>query len=96
MKEMTSLEMIQIHNAIHNQKAFTTVKSAGIIHKIFLTGGCKAVKYNDLLLIEQNKYKPSEWGKQAQKGSKITWIIEDTQPKGIYKYRIVNGEIKKL
>jgi hypothetical protein len=53
------------------------------------------VKYVDLFgyrFIEQNRNKPSEWGKKAREGHKIMWIIKGRT----YIAQIIDGEYKDL
>jgi len=57
-------------------------------------GGLKRYDINNLLFIEQDPHKKTEWGKRAKKGAKICWIIDTKWNK--YLYRIEDGKITKL
>lgn len=56
--------------------------------------GLRQFRVGNLLFIEQNPRKKSEWAEKARKGAKILWVI-DTR-KNRYLYRIVDGKLTKL
>ncbi len=56
------------------------------------SGGIKYVDLFGYRYIEQNRNKPSEWGKKARDGHKIMWIIKGRA----YMARIFDGEYNDL
>jgi hypothetical protein len=46
----------------------------------------------ELLLVEQNPEKDSHWAKQARKGHKIAWVMQD----GDYLARVIDGTVEIL
>jgi hypothetical protein len=78
---------LKIYNAIFDGSK--TVDIDGVEYQ--LLSFSSGIKYLDLFgyrFIEQNRMKPSEWGKKAREGHQILWIIRGRQ----YVARIMDGE----
>ncbi len=53
--------------------------------------GLRSYTLGDLLFIEQNPYKKSEYAVKTRRGSKIAWLIDKKNNK--YLSRIENGKV---
>lgn len=56
--------------------------------------GLRRYDVGNLLFIEQNPKKTTEWAARARKGAKILWVIDTKWNK--YLVRVENGKITKL
>jgi hypothetical protein len=73
--------------------AFEKLFGGGRGVKRFQRSGLRYVELAEgAILIEQNPKKSSEWGKLAQKGERVAWVMRD----GEYLARVVNGEVTML
>ena len=82
---------LKIYKAIFDGSK--TVDIEGVEYR--LQSFSSGIKYLDLFgyrFIEQNRIKPSEWGKKARQGHKIMWIIKGRQ----YFARIMDEEYMAL
>ncbi|MFW9926538.1 MAG: hypothetical protein ACFFDM_07230 [Candidatus Thorarchaeota archaeon] len=71
-----------------------SVEVDGLEYQIEKTSKSKVrlVKYNDLTFIEQNPFKSSQWGKEAQEGHQIMWVMKGRQ----YLARVRDGKFLDL
>ncbi len=59
----------------------------------FARSGVRHVKLNgNVILVEQNTKKRSEWAERARRGQRIAWVMRD----GDYLARVVDGEVVML
>jgi len=80
-----------IFNAIFEGKKSAEIDGVEYPIEKFSSG----IKYVDLFgyrFIEQNRNKPSEWGKKAKEGHKIMWVMKGRA----YLARIFDGEFINL
>ena len=70
------------------------VKYKGKIFKLRRLNGLRRYDVGNLLFIEQNPKKETEWAKRAREGSKIMWCIDTKFNR--YLARIENGNITRL
>lgn len=70
------------------------VEIGGEVHKIEQTSKSKVwlVRCGGLTFIEQNPFKTSQWGKEAQEGHQIMWVMKGRQ----YLARIRDGKFLDL
>ncbi len=81
-----------IYEAIFQDSS--SVEIAGVEYQIQMTSKSKVrlVKYDELTFIEQNPFKSSRWGKEAQEGHQIMWVMRGRQ----YLARIRDGKFLDL
>jgi hypothetical protein len=81
-----------IHEAIF--AGLNKVEIDGEIHQIEQTSKSKVrlVRYGGLTFIEQNPFKSSQWGKEAQEGHQIMWVMRGRQ----YLARVRDGKFLDL
>ncbi|MFW9767935.1 MAG: hypothetical protein ACFFF9_07300 [Candidatus Thorarchaeota archaeon] len=72
----------------------STVEINGEVYPIEKTSKSKVrlVKYGGLTFIEQNPFKSSQWGKEAQEGHQIMWVMRGRQ----YLARVRDGKFLDL
>ena len=59
----------------------------------FVRSGLRYVKLGkDIVLVEQNPSKKSEWAQLAQQGRRLAWVLRE----GEYLARVVDGEVTWL
>lgn len=64
-----------MHEAIHNKEA-THASFGGIRYAVQVApSGCRCIRFNEILFMEQNKTKQSRYAQRAREGEKITWGI---------------------
>lgn len=85
---MEDLEKVslKIFKAIFEGKEAVEIENADFTIDQF-SRGIKYVDYMGYRFIEQNRYKPSEWGKKAKEGHKIMWVLKGRR----YIARIMDG-----
>ncbi|MGQ4876514.1 MAG: hypothetical protein ACP6IY_20815 [Promethearchaeia archaeon] len=76
-----------IYDAIFNNLENVKIENNEIPIKKF-SSGIRYIDYGGYRFIEQNRNKPSQWGKKARKGHKIMWVIKGRR----YIARIFDGE----
>lgn len=82
---------LKIYEAIFNGQKLVEIDGVEYPIRSF----SRAIRYIDLFglrFIEQNRAKPSEWGKKAREGHKILWVIKGRQ----YLARVVDGTYADL
>ncbi|MFW9891801.1 MAG: hypothetical protein ACFFFO_06345 [Candidatus Thorarchaeota archaeon] len=81
-----------IYTAIFQDEPFIEVD--GIEYQIEKTSKSKVrlVKYDDFTFIEQNPFKSSRWGKEAQEGHQIMWVMKGRK----YLARVRDGKFLDL
>lgn len=73
--------------------AFEKLYGGGRGVQKFAHSGLRHVKLpNDVVLIEQNPDKQSEWARLARSGKRVAWAMRD----GVYLARVVEGEVTML
>lgn len=64
---------------INENTVFGLGNNTGILVNINNHNGIYRVKIGDYLIIEQNKYKDSIYGRVAREGKKVYWIIDESK-----------------
>ena len=62
--------------------------------KSMAQNACRGVDIDGIRFVTQNPYKDSPYGKRAQAGAKIIWVIEISTNKWLA--RVENGEVRVL
>jgi len=91
MEELKEKGM-KIYNAIFNDQSSVEIDDIEYPIKRFSSSGVRYVDLFGYRFIEQNKKKPSQWGKRAREGHNIMWIIKGRR----YLVRIDDGDYIKL
>lgn len=65
------------HEAIHDQSQAYVLIGDKTYPIIKYRNGCRCVRLDEYVVIEQNKLKNTDFAKRALAGEKISWIIPD-------------------
>jgi len=73
--DLSNDDILAIHNAIHDKtKAVVNVKGKDWEVAVG-EAGCRYVRVDDVVFIEQNKEKDTKYARMAMEGKLITWIV---------------------
>jgi len=88
--------LLKFHSNLFNNKSSYLDKKYNL-KRLKIRGTGKSLRYysfGDYMLIEQNPYKNTKDAKKARDGEKISWLIDTTNDK--YLYKIIDIKIKRL
>ena len=80
--------LLFLYNNLFRNKS---IKYKGRLVPLKVMKGLRSYILGDLLFIEQNPYKKSEFAARARRGRKIAWLIDKKKSK--YLARVENGKI---